>query len=107
MKGKVYLLIECGNEESDRYKIGITKNDISIRISTLQTGNPKEIRLVESYESVNYKKIERILHRLYAVNHEKGEWFVLDFESVKSFLSEAKKADETISFLLKNNHFYN
>lgn len=106
MKGKVYLLIEYGNEEKDRYKIGITKNSIEKRISALQTGNPNEIRLVEYYESVNYKKIERILHRLYSSDHEKGEWFVLSAEDVKSFLNEAKKADETISFLLKNNSFY-
>jgi hypothetical protein len=40
------------------------------------------------------------------MNRAKGEWFDLTHEQVISFTDEAKKADELISFLKENNHFY-
>jgi len=35
-----------------------------------------------------------------------NEWFSLKAEYVLSFLEDCRKADENISFLLKNNPFY-
>jgi len=102
--GTVYLLAEFTN--NSRFKIGITKNDVNKRIRELSTGNSNEIILINKYESENYRKIEGMLHRKFFMNRAKGEWFDLTHEQVISFTDEAKKADELISFLKENNHFY-
>lgn len=104
MKGYIYLLAEWGNEL--RYKIGITKNDVEKRLKQLKTGNSNDIKIIHTYQSTNYKKIEGILHRRFNPVRENGEWFTLTDEEVGSFLNECKKADETIDFLIKNNTFY-
>jgi hypothetical protein len=102
--GTVYLIAEfCDN---GRYKIGITKGDVDKRIKSLQTGNPNEIYLVDKNDSENYKRIEGMLHRKFHTNRKRGEWFKLTLDDVMSFKGEAKKADELISFLLRENHFY-
>lgn len=102
--GTVYLLGEF--VDNPRYKIGITKNNVNSRLKELQTGNPNEIILINQYQSENYRKIEGMLHRKFFMNRAKGEWFDLTNEQVFSFLDEAKKADELISFLKENNCFY-
>lgn len=102
--GTVYLLAEF--VDNPRFKIGITKGDVSKRIRELSTGNSNEIILINQYQSENYRKIEGMLHRKFFMNRTKGEWFELTNEQVFSFTEEAKKADELISFLKENNYFY-
>jgi len=102
--GTVYLLGEfCDN---GRFKIGITKSDVNKRIKQLQTGNSQEIFLVNKYDSVNYRKVEGMLHRYYGTSRAIGEWFNLTHKQVMSFSDEAKKADELIDLLLRENPFY-
>lgn len=102
--GYVYLLAEMGDKL--RYKIGITKNDVDKRVKQLRTGNPDDIIILNTYKSSNYKKIERMLHTRFKPERTHLEWFTMTDEQVLSFTSEAKKADETIDFLKKNNPFY-
>jgi hypothetical protein len=103
-EGWVYLLAEMG--DNLRYKIGITKNPVEKRVKQLRTGNSDDIMLIHKYKSENYKKVERMLHRVFRSDRKHLEWFNMTDEQVSTFLSEAKKADVTISFLNKNNHFY-
>jgi len=104
INGYVYLLTELG--DNLRYKIGITKNPIKKRLAQLRTGNSDDIEILKSYRSYNYKEIERMLHAKFATDRKHLEWFTLSDEQVMSFLIEAKKADETIDFLKKNNSFF-
>ena len=105
--GYVYLILEIDKHGDETYKIGITKNDPIKRQKTLQTGNPNKIEVLKFYESPNYLKVERWLHKRYATKTEAdNEWRSLTNEQVISFLDDCKKADETISFLLKENHFF-
>ena len=103
--GTVYLLAEfCNNS---RFKIGITKgDDVGKRLSQLQTGNSNEIIIINSYKSPNYRKVEGMLHRHFGSTRAIGEWFDLTHEQVMSFTEEAKKADEIINLLLRDNPFY-
>ena len=103
--GYVYLLSEMG--DNLKYKIGFTKNNVEKRIKTLSTGNSNEIMLIHKYKSEHYKKIEQMLHLIFHREREHLEWFNLNDEQVSTFLLEAKKADETIDFLKKNNLYYN
>ena len=105
--GYVYLLLQLDFEGNESYKIGITKNDPNLRCKQLQTGKPNKISLHRKYESKNYLKVERWLHRKYQGRTEaKNEWRILTDEQVFSFIDDCKEADETINFLLENNSLY-
>ena len=105
--GKVYLLLDwCSSPE--KYKIGITKNDINERVKALQTGASSELVLISSYESENYRRIETTLHRNYKTYSTGGgkEWFELPYDNVVSFVEQCRKIDDNIKFLKENNHFF-
>jgi len=105
--GYVYLLLQIDFEGKESYKIGITKNDPNLRVKQLQTGNPNKISLHRKYETPNYLKVEKWLHRQYFEKTEaKNEWRTLTDEQVFSFLDDCQAADNTIQFLLDNNSFY-
>jgi len=107
--GYVYLILQVSIEGDETYKIGITKNDPNKRVKQLSTGNSDKIQLLNHYESENYLKVEKWMHRKYGSNktESKNEWFSLEPEQVISFIKDCKEADETIIFLLKSNPFYN
>ena len=107
--GYVYLLLEVDKDGKERHKIGITKNHPTKRKNQLQTGNSGIISVLNFYDSVNYKKVELMLHNKFAnfKTEAKNEWFHLNDEQVLSFPSECKKADDIISLLLRENSFMN
>lgn len=107
MNGYVYLLVEIDKNGEERYKIGVTKRSPEKRIRELQTGNSGLVRLLQVYESVNYKKVEQWLHsRLSGQKTEaNNEFFHLTDDQVFGFIDTCKKLDETIQ-LLKDNPFF-
>lgn len=106
--GYVYLLLEVNQHGEESHKIGISKNAPEKRIKQLQTGNPNVISLLQVYESPNYKKVEQWLHSRYngLKTDVKNEWFRLTDDDVIGFKTTCKKLDETITLLLKENHFF-
>lgn len=100
--GLVYLIL---NVESGRYKIGITKNSANKRISNLKTGNDCELMLIKTYESRNYKAIERLLHVYYEPKRICGEWFELEDSDVFNFKNKCNEMDETINVMKDNPYF--
>lgn len=106
--GYVYLILEVNQHGEEYHKIGISKNSPEKRVKQLSTGNPNEIRLLNSYESINYKRVEKWLHSRYSTKKTlaDNEWFNLTNEQVLGFIDTCKKADETISLLLKDNPFF-
>lgn len=97
----VYILQSL---EDGYYKIGVSKNPTK-RIETLQTGNPSTLKLIETYQSDNARKIEKRLHRLYKYAKKEGEWFDLGVENEVDFIEKCEIIDKNINFLKKNNHF--
>ena len=106
--GYVYLILEVNQHGEEYHKIGVSKNPPQKRLKQLSTGNPNEIRILNAYESINYKRVEKWLHSRYCTQKtlSNNEWFVLSNEQVLSFIDTCKKADETISLLLKENPFF-
>jgi hypothetical protein len=105
--GHVYLLLQTDIDGNESYKIGVTKRDIKIRLSELQTGNPNKIVLLKQYESKNYLKVEQWLHRKYQTRTEaKNEWRTLTDEQIFSFINDCQTADDNIQFLLENNSLF-
>ena len=74
---KIYLL-KIDTPDKRLYKIGSTRNSISNRIQSLQTGCPYEIGIVEYHESDFGQLIERSLHNRFVHKRTFGEWFELD-----------------------------
>jgi hypothetical protein len=73
-------------------KIGFTSNDVSSRISQLQTGNPKKIHLVYLYHFHNSemaKQAEKMCHWSLSGYEATGEWFHY-CEAVHSVLEALK-----------------
>lgn len=69
-KDEFLYILSCG----DMIKIGVT-NDITSRLSTLQTGNPIEIKLEYIEQRKEAYKVEAYLHQMFSPYHIKGEWF--------------------------------
>jgi hypothetical protein len=107
MKGYVYLLHKASGD-IESYKIGISKNDPEKRVKQLQTGNDSSISLLRQYESENYKKVERMLHKQYHKysTESNNEWFNLPDVEVISFIENCKKVDELVSYMKENNPFF-
>jgi len=108
MNGFVYLLLEVNQHGEESHKIGISKNDPTLRKKNLQTGNSNKIDVLKTYCSPHYKKIEQWLHGKYSNKKTEAdnEWFILSNEEVMSFNETCKKIEDTINFLKKENHFY-
>lgn len=104
MEGYIYLLEEMGNHL--RYKIGFTKNDPKLRLKPIKTGNSNPVRLLKSFKSKHYIKIENMLHRQLSMNRKNLEWFELSDEQVFNFEKYCQEAHDLIDFLSKNNEFY-
>jgi len=105
--GYVYLLYEF-NSSPERYKIGISTNDIEKRIKSLQTGNSNQIILINHFQTKYYRKIENNLHKLYAKYSTDGgkEWFCLPPYEVFNFKELCKKLHDNFKFLEENNIFF-
>lgn len=58
----------------DHVKIGFT-TDLYSRVSTLSTGNREKMHIQESFYS--YAEAEKVLHRHFAKDRLRGEWFNL------------------------------
>jgi hypothetical protein len=101
--GNLYLLNAWG---TNKYKIGVTKNNVEKRIKQLQTGCPDEIILINQYKSDVYRKIESWLHRKFKSKKVEGEWFILDDSDVINFITECVNAEKTIKLLLNENPFF-
>ncbi|MGW7433309.1 GIY-YIG nuclease family protein [Streptomyces sp. NPDC054861] len=67
----VYVI---GEQGSPIVKIGTT-NDLSLRLTALQTGNPKPIALLWSHKGD--RELEGHLHATFAAHRMRGEWFDL------------------------------
>lgn len=106
-EGIVYLLVDWGSNP-ERYKIGITKDNVDKRIKQLQTGSPNELVLLNKYESKNYKKLELFLHKKYNKYSTDGgkEWFELPNDIVISFKSECQKIDEMFQTMIDSDNPY-
>lgn len=67
----IYVIYDTGR---DRIKIGRSSNP-EARLKTLQTSNSDELILQMKKERIHSKKFETWLHRQFAQNRKRGEWF--------------------------------
>jgi len=60
--------------DGNKYKIGVSVNTYS-RVSSLNTDNPKEVKIIYSKKFKNASKVEHKIHENFKSNRVKGEWF--------------------------------
>jgi len=89
------------DNENGLYKIGVAKNPQK-RLKELQTGNPFELFIVDTYLTEYSNKIEKTLHRKYSYLKKEGEWFNLSIQEEVSFIDDCKKIEERIVILEYN-----
>jgi len=76
-EGYLYL-IQC----HQFIKIGIAQNPMG-RISSMQSGNPYELKLIKFFKVENMLDVEKRLHRFVKDHHVRGEWFKLPADCLK------------------------
>jgi len=75
MKAKPLLyVIQSGNRPL--YKLSLTSRHISFRLTSLQIGNPDKLKCI-CYFKLNKASQEKTIHRIFADDHVRGEWFDL------------------------------
>lgn len=79
-----FVYIAKQQNEPSVYKIGRTRH-ISNREACFSTGNAY-IKIIYTLKSARYKKIERVLHKIYRHKKIKGEWFNLDDSDIQSLV---------------------
>ena len=82
--GFIYL-VKC----HDFVKIGIA-NEVRLRLSSLQTGNPYLLKLVAHRRSFNAASEEASLHKRYEQYQVNGEWFRLPKALLKELVESFK-----------------
>jgi hypothetical protein len=103
----MYYLYLININNTDLYKIGITKRSPEKRLKTLQTGNPHSLRIQSYYKSDIANKIEKYFHRIYKYkqyncddfNNLFGEWFSLQPDDVLNFIPMCKKIETGIKIV--------
>lgn len=89
VKRKGFIYVVCENQESGPTKIGLS-NSPSKRMPTLQTGNPRKLKMVAKFKCENMTSFERLMHRHFAEHHLNGEWFDVSpneaVEAVRNYL---------------------
>jgi hypothetical protein len=69
--GYVYAI-----RDGEHVKLGVASN-VTLRMFSLQTGNPRPLTLVRSWLVQNSQAIEEALHERYAALRLRGEWFAM------------------------------
>lgn len=61
--------------ETSYYKIGYTTQTPIARLRELQTGNPRQLKIVRYVEIENAYRVEQLLHQVLGKWHVTREWF--------------------------------
>ena len=105
--GELYFINEQDirtGERSNYYKIGIVyahkRRDSTNRLLEHQTGNPRQLHIVETMNIQGVRAVEINLHHLFARHRAKGEWMWFSEAELQAAISKAKQlASEMPDFI--------
>jgi hypothetical protein len=78
-------------------KVGITWGDVAQRISTLQTGNPFDLRCSGCVETRWPHEVEHFMHRAHASDRHRGEWLKCTRQELRALVDEARDAARQVA----------
>ena len=92
--GSVYFLVmkQPGDPEHDfsLVKIGITRGDVLLRLSRLQTGNPFDLVCFDSFSTPWPRQVEHYLHRANADEMQQTEWLRCRGDRLRDLVVQAR-----------------
>ena len=103
LKGSGYVyLLRC--ENTNFYKIGVSKIHFKTRLSGIQSGCPFLIIPIYVEYAKEYFRVEKYLHKKYKKKNIRGEWFEFNEKEVEDVINELKtKAQTQIELNFKYN----
>lgn len=116
VSGKLYLIGEkdyFDGSHSNYFKIGIVKNDREVedRLFEHKTGNPRELVICHSLDSLAVEYLETSLHHRLATKVAQSEWFRLSKEEYDFVVNLAQSLsndlDGQVPFVQKANELEN
>jgi hypothetical protein len=96
---KVYLIKQ---EDSNLYKIGITRKSGKERLKELQIGNGNTLQLLYEFNTHHNFQLETALHAHFRIKKVNSEWFELTEDDEKEFLITCKKYEDIYTMLKKS-----
>jgi len=100
---KIYLINQIN---TNKYKIGVTKNNVSLRVKQLQTGSSESLTTITEFETNYGFKLESILHRHYDCKKTIGEWFELSEQDITTFLKTCETYENNFKIIEEQNTYY-
>jgi len=98
--GAVYILNEEDENKNrtEYYKIGLVgpTKTVQERIKQHQTGNPRKIINVHSFDSLAPHFVEGHLHKRFGIQRGSGEWFKLSGKELQDVIDEAARYEKII-----------
>jgi len=82
-QGFLYII---NQDDTDFYKIGITKYTVSDRLNQLQIGNPSKLNCLFCSRFHFYRELERILHITLYDKNIRSEWFEISESDINVLL---------------------
>lgn len=82
--GYIYIIKEI---DTNYHKVGLTKDEPIKRLTQLQTGNPRVLKIVAYFTVSNTRKIESLLHSILGKYHVMNEWFLLSDDKRQSLIA--------------------
>jgi hypothetical protein len=81
--GHLYFIVEMPFRNF--VKIGMSKDPVG-RLKQLQTGNPSRLVIYHTFESTDYKLLERTMHNICQDLRAVGEWFEMNQSQLDSII---------------------
>jgi hypothetical protein len=79
MKGVVYFV----SDGTGFVKIGCTSQEISARVASMQTSNPRRLVLIATIHTDNIAETEAAIHdEFHEHRHSIGEWFSITIDQI-------------------------
>lgn len=94
-QGFVYVLLEEPDEREEVYRIKVGRSgDVGKRLSDLQTGNSRELRIWKKFPVLDAQAAERAAHQAAESKYERisGEWFRVPKNQWQKFEADIKRA---------------
>ena len=82
----------------------MSTKELNKRLKSLKTGNGSEIFVVNSFETIHHRKVEKWLHNKYNSKRLIGEWFSLSDEDIVNFKSDCQKAHNAFEYLINDDN---
>lgn len=88
--GYIYVIEDTKNNSC---KIGVSKNNVKNRLSSMQTSNPNKLKILYKKKIKHYIKLEEMMHMEFKEKRLSGEWFKLNNDDIEYVKNKANQIE--------------